>query len=285
MTIIIEGRAKRPAPAAHREKAVSSDMPVPDIRVNGKTISPTHIFAEMQYHPAATREAAMNEAAEALVVRELLLQRATTQGLEWEVGNPVSEEEAINQLLEREVAVPEADDETCRRWYDANRAKFRTKPLFEASHILYLAPRDDTEARVIARERAKTTLNRLAEHPGDFPAIAQTESRCSTASDGGRLGQIGLGDTSPELDAFFMTLEPGQICPVPIETDYGVHVVQLNQRIEPRELSFDDVKERVLQLLEESVWRTAVRHYLYALSANAKVEGIDFRTSGTPLVQ
>jgi peptidyl-prolyl cis-trans isomerase C len=285
MTIIIEGRAKRPAPASHREKTVSKEVAVPDIRINGKTISPADILAEMQYHPAATREAAMNEAAEALVVRELLLQRATTQGLEWEVGNPVSEEEAINQLLEREVAVPEADDETCRRWYDANRAKFRTKPLFEASHILYLAPRDDADARAIVRERAKTTLNRLAEHPGDFPAIARTESRCSTASDGGRLGQIGLGDTSPELDTFFMTLEPGQVCPVPVETDYGVHVVQLHQRIEPRELSFDDVKDKVREILEGSVWRTAVRHYLSALSGNANVEGIELRTSGTPLVQ
>jgi peptidyl-prolyl cis-trans isomerase C len=260
-------------------------MRVPDIRVNGKALSQTDILAEMQYHPAATGEAAMKEAAEALVVRELLLQRAASQGLEWESGNPVSDEEVIERLLEREVEVPEANDETCLRWYEANRSKFRSKPLFEASHILYLAPRDDAEARKTALERAKNALARLVEHPEDFSAIARAESRCSSANEGGRLGQIGLGDTSPELDTFFMELEPEQVCPVPVETDYGVHVIQLHRRIEAREFPFEDAKDRVRELLEESVWRTAVRHYLSVLSASANVEGIEWNAATSPLVQ
>ena len=51
------------------------------ILVNGREIAEGAVLAETQYHPAASPEEAMAAAARALVVRELLLQRAELLGI------------------------------------------------------------------------------------------------------------------------------------------------------------------------------------------------------------
>jgi peptidyl-prolyl cis-trans isomerase C len=255
------------------------------ISVNGAEIGETEILAEMQYHPAPSREQAASEAAEALIVRELLLQRAATAGIGCARGDAESEEAAISALLEREVRVPEADAETCRRWYENNRAKFRSQALFEASHILYLAPRDDAAARAVAKTRAQAALAILKDDPGRFADIARAESKCSSAGEGGRLGQVALGETAPEFESFLMALEAGQICPVPVETDFGCHVVQLHQRIEGRDMPFEEAGPIIERELRAYTWRRAVSQYISLLAGSADVQGYDIKKATSPLVQ
>jgi peptidyl-prolyl cis-trans isomerase C len=255
------------------------------ISVNGATIGETEILAEMQYHPAPSREEAASAAAEALIVRELLLQRATALGIAFAPGVAESEETAISALLEREVRLPEADTQTCRRWYDNNREKFRSQPLFEASHILYLAPRDDAGARATAKARAQAALASLNEDPSRFPAIARAESKCSSAGEGGRLGQVALGETVPEIESFLLALEEGQICPVPVETDFGCHVVQLHHRIGGKDIPFDEAEPLIARELRAHTWRRAVSQYISLLAGGADVQGFDIKKATSPLVQ
>ena len=85
-----------------------------EITVNGKIIAEREIARETQYHPAGEFENARRKAAEALVIRELLLQQASRLAIEAE-GE--SEEAIIAALIEREVNTPRADEETCRRYY------------------------------------------------------------------------------------------------------------------------------------------------------------------------
>jgi peptidyl-prolyl cis-trans isomerase C len=255
------------------------------ISVNGTTIGETEILAEMQYHPAPSREEAASAAAEALIVRELLLQRATALGIAFAPGVAESEETAISALLDREVRLPEADTQTCRRWYDNNREKFRSQPLFEASHILYLAPRDDADARATAKARAQAALASLNEDPSRFPAIARAESKCSSAGEGGRLGQVALGETVPEIESFLLALEEGQICPVPVETDFGCHVVQLHHRIEGKDIPFEEAEPLIARELRAHTWRRAVSQYISLLAGGADVQGFDIKKATSPLVQ
>ncbi len=53
-----------------------------EIRVNGVAIAEQAIHAEMQNHPAGSADAAMEDAARALVVHALLLQEADRLGIE-----------------------------------------------------------------------------------------------------------------------------------------------------------------------------------------------------------
>ncbi len=97
------------------------------ISVNHVEISEQEIGQEMQYHPAPSQEQAWRLAAQSLVVRQLLLQQAVKNGLcQAEVleGGGGLEETVIDQLLQQDVSVPEADDETCRRFYDNHPDSF-----------------------------------------------------------------------------------------------------------------------------------------------------------------
>jgi len=255
------------------------------ITVNGTQIGEDAVLAEMQYHPASSRDEAIAEAAEALVVRELLLQRAAALGFFWVADDPSSEETAIEGLLGRELKIPEADETAYCRYYENNRTKFRSDDLYEASHILYLAPRDDAEARARAKASAERTLADLKVAPDRFAEIAKAESRCSSSGEGGRLGQIAPGETAPEIDSFLQALEEGQICPVPIETDYGVHVLQLHRRIEGRTMAFADAAPLIARELSAHAWRRAVSQYIALLAGSAEVKGLEIRKATSPLVQ
>ena len=96
------------------------------ILVNKAEITAEAVGLEMQYHPAPSQEEAWQMAAQSLVIRELLLQQASSNGL---CASPESvavgeDEQLIDQLLENDVTVPEADEETCRRFYDNHPRSF-----------------------------------------------------------------------------------------------------------------------------------------------------------------
>ena len=261
--------------------------------VNGTEISDRAIKAEVQYHPAASFEEAHQAAARALVIRELLLQAAGQLGIaevepatDPNTGRRETREEAlIRTVIEQEVKIPEPDEETCRRYYDNNRRRFRTEDLFEAAHILFLADPQDEEATARAKEQAAAALARVLDDPGSFGTLAGELSACPSAAQGGNLGQITRGQTVPEFETFLFNLEPGQICPVPVKTRFGYHVLRLDRRIEGRELPFEAVRGRIAAYMREHVWRRAVSQYLRLLIGQADIRGIELEGARSLLVQ
>ena len=203
-----------------------------DIMVNGAAITAAAIAEEAQHHPAGDWAAAERAAAEALVVRELLLQEAEREAIapvpftDADGRRETDEEAMIRALVRGAVSVPTVDEENLRRFYDNNRRKFRSPDLFEAAHILYPAHPDDAEALAAATARAEAAIALLRAEPSRFADLARSESACPSASNGGNLGQVSPGQTVPEFETFLVNLEPGQLCPVPVRTRYGVHVLR-----------------------------------------------------------
>lgn len=270
-----------------RKETRTAATPAPVITVNGVPITESDIAAEMQYHPAASRGAAREAAAQALVLRELLLQEAARLGLapaNAEEGEDTSER-LIRSLLEREIRTPAADAATCRRYYENNRRRFRSPDIFEAAHIFFPVGPHDVNARASARRKAKVVLEELAANPARFDKLARELSACPSAEQGGQLGQLSRGDTAPEFETFLFNLDEGQICPVPVETRYGVHVVRLDRKLEGRELPFDSVRKRIADYLEACSRRRAIRQYLQILIGRAEITGIDLAGADSPLVQ
>ncbi|HZD25824.1 MAG TPA: peptidylprolyl isomerase [Alphaproteobacteria bacterium] len=261
------------------------------VSVNGRAISGAEVAAELQNHPAEAPEAAWRDAVEALVVRELLLQEARGLGLAPQpqgdaAGRRETDEDAlVRQLLEREIRVPEADTESCRRYYENNRSRFRSPDLFEAAHILLSAHPDDADAYAAATAEAEAILARLQMQPGLFAELAQTRSDCSSGQQGGTLGQVSRGQTVPEFETFLFSLEEGQLCPVPVKSRYGVHVLRLDRRIDGRELPFEMAEPRIAAYLREASWRRAVAQYIRLLVGRAAIEGLDLAGADSPLVQ
>ena len=96
------------------------------IFVNKSEITDAEIGQEMQYHPAQTQERAWHLAAQSLVIRQLLLQQAVENGLCPDAASvtPGEDEKLIDELLEQDLVVPEADEATCRRFYDNHPDSF-----------------------------------------------------------------------------------------------------------------------------------------------------------------
>jgi len=99
------------------------------IFVNKVEITDDEVHAEMQHHPAASVDEARHKAAEALVVRELLLQEAEKMKLLEPSSSPSpdSQEKAIDVLISQEITVPQADDASCSRYYQQNKERFVDK--------------------------------------------------------------------------------------------------------------------------------------------------------------
>lgn len=253
---------------------------LPVVAVNGVPLPPQVLRQEAQNHPAASPEAALQAAARALVVRELLLQEAGRQGI---VAEPerdergrleTAEDALIRVLLDKEITVPVADEASCRRYYVKNRERFRADDLFEARHILLPAAPEDTEARTRAEEQAATLIRQLAAAPERFAALAALHSACPSRADGGHLGQLTRGQTVPEFETFLFNLEEGQLCPVPVRTRFGLHVLKLERKLVGAQLPFEAVSERVAAYLEAAGWNLAVGHYLRRLAGSADISGI-----------
>ena len=273
------------------------------ISVNDTTISEQAVATEMQFPPAPTREQAWREAATALAIRALLHDEAARLGVRAATpeADEGEEEALIRALLARELRLPEPDEAACRRYHVANRAHFRSPEVYEAAHILFPAAPEDAPARARAKVAAEAVLATLLGAPGTVPGdapraaprdvtkhfadLAREHSACPSAANGGRTGQQSRGDLVPEIETFIMALEEGQICPVPIMSRYGAHVLRLDRRAAGADLPYEAVADTVARHLATHAWQRAVSQYLRVLSGRARIEGIDLHGAATPLVQ
>lgn len=260
------------------------------IAVNGAVIASADIAREVQNHEGVSPVVAWEAATRALVVRELLSQRARELGLvaepRSENGLRETEEEAmIRTLLEAEVTTPTADEAACRRYYQSNLVRFHSPDLYEPLHILFKAAQSDPVAYAQAVAQAEIVLAEIQSVPERFDSIARALSACPSVTDGGRLGQVARGDTTPEFEAALLRLEPGQLCPDIVRTRYGVHVVRLDRKVEGAVLPFEQVQERIASYLEASASRRAAAQYVALLAGQARISGFDMAGASSPLVQ
>ncbi len=263
------------------------------IEVNQQPISEADIFAEMQYHPATDKRAAMVAAAQSLIIEKLLCQRANTLGLAVQIVNTQQQEDAklrqaaqdrlIQQVVDAEVKVPAANSADCELYYQQNPDKFVSSPLLEVRHILLACAPDDHQGRASAQLQAETLITQI-QAGAAFAVLASQFSACSTKDCGGLLGQISKGQTVPELERPLFRLQPG-LLPYPLESRYGLHVVEVLHRVDGQLLPYHAVAQRIADFLNEKVRRKAISQYLTQLIANAEISGFDFAVQPSPLMQ
>jgi peptidyl-prolyl cis-trans isomerase C len=260
------------------------------VTVNEAIIASADIAREVQNHEGDSPVTAWKAATRALVVRELLSQRARALGLvpepRSENGLRETDEEAlIRMLLEAEVRTPTAEEADCRRYYKSNLARFRSPDLYEPLHILFKAPQDDQAAYVVAVERGTAALEDVRAAPTDFEDLARALSDCPSAAEGGRLGQVAEGDTTPEFEKALRSLAAGEICPDVVRTRYGVHVVRVDRKVDGVVLPFQQVRDRIAAYLEASSSRRAAAQYVALLAGQARISVYNIAGASSPLVQ
>ena len=216
----------------------------------------------------------------ALVLRELLLQRAGALGL-----GGADEEELLASLIETEVSIPDPTTEEIARYYRRNSLRFTTPALFEAAHIFFPARETDEDKRAEARAKAEAVLELLLADPARFADLARDHSACSSKEQGGSLGQVSRGDTNPELQKALSLMEEGTIAPQPIASRHGFHLLRLDRKALGRTLPLEQVEPWIRDHLRKSSRRRAIAQYLQLLAGQARIEGFDLAGATSPLVQ
>jgi len=262
-----------------------------EVSVNGAVISMEAIADEAQNHPSDRPDTAWREAACALAVREMLLQEARGRDLTAtaqldEAGRRETQDEAlVRTLLDEDVVTPKATEEECHRYYDNNLERHRTPDLYEVAHILFSADRDDEASFVRATEEARAVIGKLSDAPHLFERMAKDRSDCPTGREGGRLGQVTRGQTTPDFERVMVTLSEGELHPEPVATPYGVHVMKLERKALGQVVPFETARPRIAAYLEEASWRRAAAQYVALLAGRAKIDGVEIDGAQSPLVQ
>lgn len=265
------GCSHGPAPALRRGPNA------PPIFVNGVEIPEADIAREAQNHAAGSGAEARAAAANALIIRALLVERGRTLALEPaahidEQGREETAEEAlVRAVLEAEVVAPMPGEAECRRHYAASHARFTAPELYEASHILFEGEGAESRARdTIAKLRAGAS----------FAALARAQSACPAAAQDGSLGQLTRGDLALEVEDALMALQAGDVGAEPVHTRHGWHVVRLDRRIAARTLPFEAVEEVIRERLHARAWTAAAARYVESLARAASIEGATLRFGG-----
>jgi peptidyl-prolyl cis-trans isomerase C len=244
--------------------------PLPVITVNGTAIPEADLANELQYHQNKNFDIVIQQAAQALVIKRLLLTEAAEKGLDTSADN---EEEALQKLLADYVSYEDPTNETCERYFESNPGKFVTEPLMEVDHILLAAAKDDLPAREVAKNNAKDIIAQLQKDPMLFPVLAKQFSACPSKETGGSLGQISKGQTVPEFERQLILLPQG-LADKGIESRYGVHVVNVARKIEGKPLEYSMVEEKVKGYLIHRASHLAIQAFIQGLVEKAEIDGV-----------
>lgn len=278
--VMDEGALSDAARHAAHDHADDPGQPIPGpppvwLSVAGHAISEADVAREMQHHRAANPHQSRAEAARALIVRELLRLEIARLGIEAAPdGRETEEEAAIRALLEREVETPAADEAQCRRYYEQNLERMRYADRVRARHILLAAAPGDIAARTRAGDTGATLIAELREHPKRFTEFAMRHSACSSRDDGGELGWLERGDTTPEFDRQLFMLREG-LAGLTVETRYGHHVVFVDEIERGEGMTFDEARERIASYLDTQLRQNAIHQYLQILRERHGVSGLD----------
>lgn len=242
--------------------------------VDEVAISEAEIAREMQFHRAARPQQSRADAARALVVRELLRREAARLGLLAEGGTGSDEEALIQQLLESALDDRRPSEEDCRRYFERNRERFRSPDRIRLRHVLLAAPPDDVAGRLQARGRAEALVAELRERPELFADLAARHSQCPSHTEGGELGWLQRGQTTPEFDRQVFRLREG-LAGFPVESRWGYHVVEVLAIESGQAQSFEQARGRIADYLELQARQQDVQGYLARLRERYPVRGLD----------
>ena len=109
---------------------------------------------------------------------------------------------------------------------------------YNASHIL-----------VPSKDEAQEIIDLLA-NGADFSTLAKDRSTGPSGPNGGKLGWFGTGQMVPEFEAAVMVLEVGNISR-PLQTQFGWHVIKLNNLRKKQVPSFEEIRPQIIQDLNQ----------------------------------
>ena len=157
------------------------------------------------------------------------------------------------------------------KYYKENQKEFWQEGKVKARHILFIAERGSSEK--IRREKlqqAKKILLKLRKG-NDFAKLAMKYSEDISASNGGDVGFVGRGKMVPEFEEAVFNLKPGQVSDI-VKTEYGYHIIKVEEVLPGKTLTLKDVKNRIHQILTMQMQKQVYDVWMNELKNSAFIE-------------
>ncbi len=264
-----------PAPAA------SGPVAVADIaRINGVALNAPHELLDEE----ALRQRACTELLRQAAQQAGLLSADDVPGALGAISTEASD--AIEQLLDRELPIPDPSEEACRRYHEAHPAAHAQGERAQLRHVLFaVTPGVDVKQLRLRAEAMLIELRCADDGGAKFAEAAAQWSNCPSGQQGGDLGWLTRADCAPEFAReVFGSAEIGVLARL-VHSRFGLHVVEVVAREAGQQPSFEDVRQAIALTLRQQAWVNALRQYLQLLAGAAVVEGVALDAAESPLVQ
>jgi len=159
-------------------------------------------------------------------------------------------------------------------YYDTHPEVFTTPDRAQVRHILMKPDAAIPEAHAATVKRLRE-LKAQQCAGADFAGLAAAHSECPSGKKaGGSLGWIARGVTLPEFDEVLFRLHIGEVSEV-FQTKLGLHIVQKTAEEQGALTPFDEVKEKISDLLLHQHRGEAINRVVEELKKRAKIEDDD----------
>lgn len=241
-------------PAMAQNIAIVNGQPVPKARMDALASqlakSGRPVSAEMQ-----------GQLKDEIIAREIFMQEAQKRGLDATDDFKVQMELARQTLLIREL------------FADYQKANPVSDPEIQAEYDRFVATNAGKEYRarhilVEKEDEAKAVIASLKKG-GKFEEIAKKQSKDpGSGANGGELDWANSGSYVPEFSAALVKLKKGQTTDVPVKTQFGWHVIKLEDVRDAQLPKLEDVKPQIAQQLQQQ----KLAKFQEDLRGKAKVE-------------
>ena len=148
-------------------------------------------------------------------------------------------------------------------------------------HIAGPPPDEEVNARHILLETEEAALAVIAslQEGADFIELAAEKSIGPSADRGGDIGFFGHGDVVPEFAEAAFALEPGQVSETPVQSEFGWHVIKVEDRRKTAPPSLDELRQQFVSEISQRL----IAELVGELRAKAVIER--FNMDGSPMTE
>ena len=143
---------------------------------------------------------------------------------------------------------PTVTDDMVKARFDEEIAKVTPEKQVKARHIL-----------VKTADEAKAIIEEL-EGGADFAELAKAKSTGPSGPKGGDLGTFGKGQMVPAFEAAAFALEKGAFSKEPVQTQFGFHIIKVEDKIDQPLPTFEQLEQNLRQLLLTEAYTDAVKN-------------------------
>jgi parvulin-like peptidyl-prolyl isomerase len=163
--------------------------------------------------------------------------------------------------LSKNIKVSEKD---MKEFYKKNKDMLTAPAQLKASHILVKTKK---EAEDIINELKKSKNKKV-----DFTKLAKSKSVGPSKSVGGELGWFTKEKMVPEFSDAALKLKVGEITTSPVQTQFGFHVIYLDDKKDAGIIEYSEIKNKIKQQLSQKKFIDQLRSEAEKLKSKAKIQ-------------